>query len=192
MISLYHKVQKIETLQKTIDKDTKSFKRHTCIDCENHCSECCRYHDVNASPLEFLPFAWHAYKLGMLDHWFDELEKHEQPQCIFSRTEENNWGCRIYPVRGLICRLFGFSATTDKNGRPVFAVCRKLKLNQPETAGKAGLYVMQGGKIPVMSNYYRRLAAIDPALGNQFMPINLAIKKALEMVYFNLHYRESA
>lgn len=192
MISLYHKVQKIETLQRIIDKDTRAFKRHTCIDCENHCAECCHYHDVTATPLEFLPFAWHASKLGLLEQWFDELEKSTSRQCIFSRLENNTWGCKIYPVRGLICRLFGFSATTDKNGKPVFAACRILKQQQPDAASKAGLYVMEGGRVPVISTYYRRLASIDPVLGNQFMPINEAIRKALEIVYYNLCYRESA
>lgn len=192
MISLYHKVQKIETLQKTIDRDTRAFKRHTDINCENHCAECCRYESIDATPPEFLPFAWHAYRLGMLEYWFDELEKEQSSRCIFARFENNAWGCKIYPVRGFICRLFGFSATTDKNGHPVFAACRVLKKQQPEITSKAGAYVINGGKIPVMAIYYRQLAAIDPSSGARMMPINEAIKKALEVVYFNLHYRETA
>ncbi|HNW10909.1 MAG TPA: hypothetical protein PKI71_06050, partial [Candidatus Rifleibacterium sp.] len=85
MITLYHKVQKIESLQKSIDKDTRIFKLSAGIDCEKHCAECCRYHDINATPLEFLPFAWHACRLGQLDQWFDQLEKNESRQCIFTK-----------------------------------------------------------------------------------------------------------
>jgi Fe-S-cluster containining protein len=192
MISLYHKVQKIETLQKTIDKDIRAFKRHAGLDCELHCAECCRYEAIEATSIEFLPFAWHAYKLGMLDYWFDELEKGIGSNCIFSRLDNNAWGCKIYPVRGFICRLFGFSATTDKNGRPVFAACRVLKNRQPEAISNAGMYINGGGKVPVMASYYRQLAAIEPSSGTRLVPINEAIKKALETVYFNLHYRESA
>ncbi|NCB39381.1 MAG: YkgJ family cysteine cluster protein [Erysipelotrichia bacterium] len=192
MISLYHKVQKVESLQKSVDKDTKVFKRHACIECESFCAECCRYNDVTATSLEFLPFAWHAYKLGLLEQWLEDLEKNESQQCIFLRQDADKWGCKIYPVRGLICRLFGFSAITDKNGRPVYAACRILKQHRPETASRAGLYVVGGGKVPVISTYYRRLASIDPSTGNDFMPINQAIKKALEIVYFHCLYRESA
>lgn len=192
MISLYHKIQKVETLQKTIDKDTRAFKRLTGIECENHCAECCRYHDVTATPLEFLPFAWHAYKLGLMEQWFDALDSNEGLQCIFSRLDNNAWGCKIYPVRGFICRLFGFSATTDKHGKPVFAACRTLKQQKPEAINQALLYVAQGGKVPVITSYYQRLAFIDPVLGNDFMPINKAIKKALEIVYFHCCYREPA
>ena len=192
MFTVYQKVQKIESLQKTIDKDTMAFKHNSGIDCTKHCTECCRYPDINATPLEFLPFAWHSYKLGLLDQWFDRLESCESSQCIFARINDGNWGCSIYPARGFICRLFGFSATTDKNGQPVFAACRILKQKQPEMVNNASQFIAAGGKIPVMASYYRRLAAIEPALGTQFMPINDAIRKALEIIYFHLHYRESA
>lgn len=192
MITLYHKVQKIESLQKSIDKDTRIFKLSAGIDCEKHCAECCRYNDINATPLEFLPFAWHAYKLGQLDQWFDQLEKNESRQCIFAKLVDNCWGCSIYPARGFICRLFGFAASTDKNGQPVYGACRILKQKQPEKVARACKFVASGGRVPVMASYYRQLATIDPTLGNQFMPINDAIKKALEIVYFHLHYREAA
>ncbi len=192
MFTVYQKVQKIESLQKTIDKETMAFKHNAGIDCEKHCAECCRYHDINATPLEFLPFAWHSYRLGLLDQWFDRLENCESSQCIFASLIDGNWGCSIYPARGFICRLFGFSAATDKNGHPVFAACRVLKQKQPAMINNASQFVAGGGKIPIMASYYRRLAAIEPALGTQFMPINDAIRKALEIIYFHLHYRESA
>ncbi|HNX75876.1 MAG TPA: YkgJ family cysteine cluster protein [Candidatus Rifleibacterium sp.] len=192
MISLYHKIQRIETLQQKINRDTKAFKNLAGINCDNHCAECCRYQDISATTLEFLPFAWHASKLGVLDYWFDKIEQHASSQCIFALTGTETWGCSIYPARGLICRLFGFSAVTDKNGLPVYGACRVLNQRQPAMVDQAQRVIAAGGKVPVMASYYRQLAAIDPLLGVQSFPINQAIKNALETVYFHLHYREAA
>ena len=192
MLSLYHRIQKIESLQKSIDHEIRACKNHTGIECLQHCSHCCSYEDINASPAEFLPFAWHAWRLGLLEQWFDELEKHEGKICIFARLSEGAWGCRIYPVRGLICRLFGFSATSDKNGRPLFAACRVLRQARPEMMQQVGQYLERGGKMPVIASCYRRLSAIDPVLGQELMPINSAIKKALEIIYFHFAYKECA
>jgi Fe-S-cluster containining protein len=189
MINIYQKIQKVETLQRRVDREIANFKRQTCLDCDQHCIECCSYADVQATPLEFLPFAYHALKLGLIDQWFDELNRHDSPMCFFRRSEKNAWGCRIYPVRGLICRLFGFSAVTNKHGRPEYAACRIMKRNWPDKVRLIKESISSGRKIPVISSYYRRLASIDPCLGQEFMPINAAMKKAIETIYFSVAYR---
>lgn len=193
MGSLYKKIQKVETLQRNIDHEIKIFKLGAGISCIQHCSECCKFPEIQATPLEFLPFAWHAFRLGQLDHWFNTLEKgNSAQQCIFYRDSSNSWGCQIYPVRGLICRLFGFSATINKNGQPQYGACRILKQQQPEKLDRIRQQIPQGLKIPVMAHQYRLLANIDPVTGNDFMPINKAIMKALEIIYFHFEYRECA
>ena len=40
MISLYQKIQKVETLQKLADNQTLKFKHLMKIDCLKHCAEC--------------------------------------------------------------------------------------------------------------------------------------------------------
>jgi len=92
----------------------------------------------------------------------------------------------------MICRLFGFAAITDKNGRPLFAACRPLKQSSPQIVQNVADYLTKGGKMPVIANYYRKLSAIEPGLGNEMMPINQAIKKALEVIYFHFAYSECA
>ncbi|MDD3001020.1 MAG: YkgJ family cysteine cluster protein [Candidatus Riflebacteria bacterium] len=189
MVAMYHMVQRVETLQEMAEKETKAFKKRAGIDCLCHCSDCCYYEQIEATPLEFLPLAWHAYKLDLLEDWLDALEKHESVTCFFARFENGRWGCKIYHLRGMICRLFGFSGITDKNGKSKFAVCHSLKEKSPGVVEKAKEYVDKGGKMPLLCNFYRRLSAIDFVLANQYMPINQAIKKALELVYFHFCYR---
>ncbi len=190
MINIYQKIQKVETLQRRVDREIASFKRQACIDCYHHCIECCSYNDVQATPLEFLPFAYHALKLGLIDQWHEEISRHNSSLCFFRRSENDVWGCRIYPVRGLICRLFGFSAVTNKLGKPEYAACKVMKHNWPDKISQIRDAVARGGKIPVISSYYRRLASIDPCLGQDFMPINAAMKKAIEIIYFSVAYRQ--
>ena len=192
MLSLYHRIQKIESLQKAADKDVRLCKSHTGLACLQHCAKCCSYEDITASPAEFLPFAWHAWRVGLLDQWFDELDRHDSNTCLFARFNEGEWGCRIYPSRGMICRLFGFAATTDKYGRPLFAACRPLKQNNPQIVQTVADYLAKGGKMPIIASYYRKLGVIEPGLGNEMMPINQAIKKAFEVIYFHFAYSECA
>ena len=78
MLNIYQKIQKIESLQAEADKATKAFKVRYNIDCIEHCSKCCRYNDINATPLEFLPLAWHFYKTGQLEQLFEKISTVEE------------------------------------------------------------------------------------------------------------------
>ena len=47
-----------------------------------------------------------------------------------------------------------------------------------------------GGEVPVMSQYYMRLHAIDFELTREFFPINEAIKRAIEVILHYYAYQE--
>ena len=188
MNSLYQKIQKVETLQKSADNQTLKFKHLMKTDCIEHCSECCRYNEIEATTLEFMPLAWHAYKLGLIENWLKELENYDKSQCFFSIFENGKWGCKIYPVRGMICRLFGFSAILDKNNKPKWAVCKTLKKVCPDLITKYNEYIKKHNKIPIISEYYLKLENIDFYLSQERLPINIAIKNALEMVFNHFFY----
>jgi len=85
----------------------------------------------------------------------------------------------------LICRLFGFSARTDKYSRPEFITCQVIKTEQVQGYSEAVAKIEGGAIVPVMNRYYMRLHAIDPGLARDFYPVNEAIKRAIETV---LHY----
>lgn len=178
-------------MQLRLDRDIALFKRNTGLKCAAGCSACCNYESIEATVLEFLPFAYHSYRLGLMDQHFDELEGAVSGVCAFHQQRKDGWGCSIYPVRGLICRLFGFSATLDKNSHPILAACKELKGSDPATIAIVSDFIASGGRIPVFCSYYSTLAGIDPALGSRMLPINLALKNALETVYFHFPYREN-
>jgi hypothetical protein len=88
-----------------------------------------------------------------------------------------------YEYRGLICRLFGVSVYTDKKGQKKLLTCKKSKAH----INKEDLYWLL--KLPEMSFCYSKLIGIDPYLATSYYPINISVKKAIEMVLFYFQYR---
>jgi hypothetical protein len=97
--------------------------------------------------------------------------------------------CSKYDYRGLICRLFSFAATRDKNGNPQLAACRFIKQQEPEQYQLALEHIVNGKNVPFFSDYYRKLMQIDFRLGQEYLPINQAIRRALEEVLQYYQYR---
>ena len=189
MQNLYQKIQKIESLQAAADRATAAFKKRYNVDCLQHCAECCKYNDINASPLEFLPMAWHLYKTGQLEDFFEKISKTDSKQCIFSVFKDDRWGCTCYPSRGMICRLFGFACTKNKLGKPAFAACHTLKHSFPDKINTICQKVTISKRVPVIADFYQKLSMLDLNLGEELIPINQAIKEACEIVYMHTAYK---
>ena len=153
-----------------------------------HCSKCCLYDDINATPLEFLPLAFHLYKSGLLEEVIEKINNKNDSRCIFSVFENDKWGCSVYPSRGLICRLFGFASVLDKHEKPCFAASHSLKENCPEKIQQICKKIASGEKSPVIPIFYRKLAMLDFQLGEDLLPINQAIKEACDIVYMHNAY----
>jgi hypothetical protein len=90
----------------------------------------------------------------------------------------------------LICRLFGYSARTNKYAEKEYVTCQIIKTEQSENYQNAAEKVSQGsGEIPMMNQYYMQLHSIDMDLTRDFYPINEAIKRAIETVLAWYAYR---
>ena len=96
--------------------------------------------------------------------------------------------CLEHPNRGLICRLFGFSGTTDRNGNVHLAACRPVKDGDAEHYLAAERGASQGLPIPRGQYYYMMLNAVDPDLMTYY-PINTALRKSIEIVLGYYSYR---
>ncbi|MFH1553157.1 MAG: YkgJ family cysteine cluster protein, partial [Candidatus Omnitrophota bacterium] len=88
--------------------------------------------------------------------------------------------CLVYPFRGMVCRIFGFSALKDKYGNLRLATCSILKKNHPDKAKKAQELLDSGYQAPVITSFSMRMRGINPDLGGKLLPINQAIKAAME------------
>lgn len=179
----------LDELNKDLDREIADFKHSTGMDCLPGCGDCCLYPEIEATVLEFLPLGYYLYKEGRAAEFLSRDLSRETPCILFRQNRDSGqWGCSLYPYRGLICRLFGFSATLSKEGAPLLATCKKIKKKWPGYQG-----AMEGaGGVPIMRDYYNRLRDINPGLAGTLYPINEAIRRAIEQVGFTLKYSSAS
>lgn len=185
-MSIKEKVQAVEEVFEELDKSISGFQKWSTLHCKSGCGKCCFKPDIEATVLEFLPFAHHLYENNLAYDWFAKLRATGDEVCLILNPTQNGAGlCSEYQYRGLICRLFGYSTRTNKYGERELVTCQIIKTEQTEAFENAQEIVKKGGAIPVMNQYYMQLHAIDPDMARDFYPINQAIRKAIETV---LHY----
>jgi Fe-S-cluster containining protein len=185
-VSLTEKVRAVEGLFKTLDEDISSFQSWSGLHCKFGCGKCCFKADIEATVLEFLPFAHYLYQKDQAFEWLQKLKDSDSSIClILNPTSQEAGLCTEYPYRGLICRLFGYSARTNKYGTRELVTCQIIKTEQAVAYEEASTKVAANTQVPVMNQYYMQLMGIDQQLAQDFYPINEAIKRAIETV---LHY----
>jgi Fe-S-cluster containining protein len=183
---LQEKVKAVEEVFSKLDQEIASFQSWSTLHCKAGCGKCCFKADIEATALEFLPFAHYLYEKDLAFQWLDGLKSAASSQCLILNPTQSGAGlCSEYPYRGLICRLFGYSARTNKYGAKELVTCQVIKTEQAEAYGVAKDKVENNETVPIMNQYYMQLHAIDPELARDFYPINEAIKRAIETV---LHY----
>ncbi len=176
-----------------LDGRISRFQTATTLHCGFGCGKCCFKPDIEATILEFLPFALHLYRRGQATEWLERLQSGENPTCLLLNPTSQAAGlCTEYKHRGLICRLFGYSARTNKHGVKELVTCAIIKTEQAAAFAEAERKLASGLDVPVMSAYYMQLTAIDPDLSRDFYPINVAIRKAIETVLHYYAYRPEA
>lgn len=177
-----------------LSKDISDFQDTTNLKCLAQCGLCCTKPDISATPLEFLPLAYHLFKQKKALEWREHLSEFKGSICPLFKSlvlEGDRGFCSDYKHRGLICRLFGFSASLDKTGKPTFITCRPIKETMPDEFNNAQRLINDGGLVPVMRNYYFQLSGIDANLNMRFYPIREAMLKALETVLAYYAYRRA-
>ena len=190
-MSLEEKIRSVEELFACLDQEIKQFKGWSGLDCLKDCVRCCTKENIEATILEFLPFAYHLYQKGKALEFHQLLEASPKGICqVFNPLALDGAFCSEYLHRGLICRLFGFSARLNKYNLPELITCQEIKFKFPD-AIQAVQQIQQPEKFPILAHHYMRLKQIDWELSREFYPLNVAIKKALEMVIQYFSYRET-
>jgi len=181
----------VDKVFKELDEHIEQMTSKTGMQCRHLCNECCRKTDIEASPIEFIPLAASLYKSGKVDEFLTRLDKSDETgYCVLFSSEawkEGNWACQQYDKRGLICRLFGYGYRLNREGIPELVTCKTLKEDCPEAVAKARMSGIETpDEVPLFRNYSMQLYSIDPDLAINQLPINKAIRLAIEKLYF--HY----
>ena len=178
------KVIALLKLYKKLDDDIRRFQKETALCCERGCGRCCENPNVETTVLELLPLAISLWQNGQAAKWLKKANQAgAEGRCIFYAPDPQRDGkgrCSVYLWRPLICRLFGFSAKSNKNGMPMLVTCPTIKTQYAREYEKARKMIEGGAFVPKMGDYAFEAAQIDPPLGQEQLPINRAVKVALE------------
>jgi len=181
-------IEEVERVFEELDNHLSQTSQQSGLKCPDFCGMCCRKPDIEASTLEFMPLAAWLYKSGKVNDFSVKLDNPEHKWCACfdpEASEEGEWGCKYYEHRGLICRLFGFGYRLNRESHPVLVTCKIMKTTQAVAVTNAAeLAAENPEEMPVFSNYFMKLLAIDPDLAIPQMPINEAIRTAIEKLYF--------
>lgn len=192
-MSIEHRVALVEELFDKLDVEIAEFQTHTHLSCVAGCGKCCNHPELDASPLEFLPWAFHLFLNGEAEAVLQQLNTSNENRCyIFnplSVLDKNKGNCSKYKYRGLICRLFGFGANTDKYGQLRLVTCKIIKEGQEDNYNASTDLINKGLPVPIFTDYYMNLSQIDFQMGNIIVPVNTALKLAIEAVLQYYAYR---
>lgn len=173
-----------------LDRDIQRLSGRTSLHCLPGCGHCCRYPELEATLLEFLPLAAWAWDHGRAEGLLARLQSSVgQTSCLLFEPGLQEWQgrCGIYTRRGMICRLFGFAARRDKAGGIRHVACGIMKKELPDMTARVQKGLDQGLHTPLYSEWQQRLVNIHPEWGQRLYPVNQAIRLALETVGY---YRE--
>lgn len=188
-MNIESKVKLVEHLFDRLENEITNFKLDTNLYCISGCGKCCTTPEIEASPLEFLPWAFRLFLDGKAEAMLAELNLKTTSTCHLYRPlsimDDINGSCSNYKYRGLICRLFGYAASKNQYGKLRLATCKIIKESQQENYKNTIIAISNGLYIPIFSDYYMNLAQIDFSLAKKILPINQALKRAIEEV---LHY----
>jgi uncharacterized protein len=187
---LPEKVEAVEAVFRQLDEEIAAFQNWSTLHCKFGCGKCCFKPDIEATVLEFLPFALYLHDHDLAFEWLERLETGDSNVClILNPTAATQGLCSEYKYRGLICRLFGYSARTNKYGAKELVTCQLIKTEQTDAYVQTEKAIKENAAVPVMNQYYMRLHGIDHQLAQDFYPINEAIRRAIETVLQYYAYR---
>src|SRR5690349_12554142 len=127
-MELEEKIAAVEELFQRLDDEIAKFQSGSGLHCKFGCGKCCFKPDIEATTLEFLPFAYHLYKTNRAFEWLEKLKSSDSSLCLILNPTQNGAGlCSEYTYRGMICRLFGYSARTNKYSKPELVTCQIIK-----------------------------------------------------------------
>ncbi len=168
-----------------LEKKTEEFKTASGLRCAAGCGRCCENPKIHITVLEVFPLASQLWHNKTAESVLTKIAADPAAAtCMFYQPDpvvEGNGRCGVYTFRPLLCRLFGYATVQDKNQHPQLVTCPTMKSLCAQEITPLAQALKEGRLMaPKMQNYAMQLYNIDPYLGKEQLPINQAIKIALE------------
>jgi len=177
---------KVLSTYQEIDQQTARLGLAFGLRCPSLCGACCDSPKVEATVLETLPLAEEIYRRKEEKALLIALEKKRNQddfKCVLYRANPGFPGigrCSYYGFRPLVCRLFGFAFRRNKLGNLEFSACKVMKERPPEAVHEVESGISETLDAPVYQESFMRIASLDPGIGYRCLPINGALREALE------------
>ena len=182
----------VEAVYDDIDQTFGSYQKRSGLHCRQGCGACCNNPDIEASELEMLPLAIWLYDQGQAEAVLATLDTYSGFHCIhYVRTslDGQDGYCGIYAHRPGLCRTFGAAAVSGKQGLRL-SVCRVIKQSLPDKYAAA--LIARENPPPQMAHAKSHITQLDYQLGKQDLPINQALRNALQRVLNSAFYCDEA
>jgi len=187
------RVSQVLALFSEVDEEISAFQKKSSLHCAEGCGRCCENPEIETTVLDVLPLAYALWQEGLAEDTLhkisgsDKMKIHDlgiEP-CVFYKPDAlvaGNGRCSVYLWRPLLCRLFGFSVKNDKQGKASLVTCPTMKKLCEREYQNVSQGLENGMNAPRMRDFAMQALSIDPYLGQEQLPINRAVKLALERV----------
>ncbi|GGO66394.1 YkgJ family cysteine cluster protein [Bowmanella pacifica] len=182
----------VEAVYGELDHTFGTYQQNSGLTCRPGCGACCNNPEIDATALEMLPLALEIYDQGRAEQVLQELEAYSGFACfhyVRHSLDGVQGQCGVYQQRPAICRMFGAAGVKDKQAGMRLSVCRTIKADRTAEYQQT-LITMLSAPAPGIAAGKDRVRSLDYELGKQDLPINQALKMALERVLFMAYYSD--
>ena len=81
-MKLEEKVRAVESLFETLSEELDTFQAQAGFSCATGCGKCCEKPGIQASPLEFLPWAFQLFLSGKAEEALESLNTSQDRTCF--------------------------------------------------------------------------------------------------------------
>lgn len=179
---VYQKIKEIKKIYDNLEKKQKKFCDTFCVHCQQGCGQCCEHFVPDITETEALFLAYGLFKEEKDDLVLELLkEREKENQYCPLYLKDSPYHCSVYKWRPMICRLFGASASKDKNGQPTYRHC---KYNLDQQSVDSQTFNQHKNAILLMSDYGTLIEELDPNYQTELLPKQLP--KAIEKIKYIL------
>lgn len=184
-MNLTAKIRATTRIFNEADRQVAKFRGSSGLGCVQGCHMCCLNPNIHTTVMEFLPLAAQLVDSGRHEAILARIESGNDRTCVVFNPFSGPGSCSMYEQRGLICRLFGFTARTTREGAPQLVTCEPIRQRMEKTPE-----MITVAMAPQMSVYYMKLFGIDPYLSVRYLPINESIEQAVHLVAMGTKFRK--
>ena len=123
--SIYEELKKIEEIYLDLESKQDIFCNTFNVHCLKGCGTCCEHFIPDVYSVEARYLAYGIIKEGRTEEVKNKISNWDKNSEYCPLYDFNsNYHCTVYKYRPLICRLFGATASKNKDGLPCFRKCK--------------------------------------------------------------------